>query len=65
MRKNISFTTLLLILLFCLLSFPSLATINHEHNNLQIPNFSFIAANTSAYRGASDWAVAELDKAAD
>jgi hypothetical protein len=65
MRKNISLTILLLILLFCLLSFPSLATINHEHNNLQIPNFSFIAANTSAYRGASDWAVAELDKAAE
>ena len=65
MKRNLLLMILLMILILCQLSFPVSASINQKPEDIHMPYFSCLAINTAAYRGASDWAVAELDKAAE
>ena len=64
-RRNLSIIILIPVLAVCLLPFSASAALNQEPGELRMPDFPNLAINTTAYKGASAWAAAELDKAAE
>ena len=64
-RINLSIIILIPVLAVCLLPFSASAALNQEPGELRMPHFPNLAINTTAYKGASAWAAAELDKAAE
>lgn len=65
MKRTLNIVTLLTVLVLYLLPVSISAALHLEPDAFHMPYFSGLAINTAAYSGASDWAVPELDKAAE
>ena len=65
MRRNLSIISLLTVLAIFFLPSSASSALNPEPDELHIPHFSELAITTTAYSGASSWAVVELDKAVE
>ncbi len=65
MKRNLSIIILLTVFALYFLPFSVSAALNPESDELHISHFPVFAANDAAYMGASSWAAAELDKAAE